>query len=74
MFRIEDLSVGDTVEVNSGFGSGPLLIGVVEGLHPLIKNGKDGITYAVIGREDQGLGKWAYISQIKNIISKAKSG
>lgn len=62
--QLEDISVGDVVEVMDAWGTGPLLVGTVVEIEEDIKNGEPGISYDL----HDGHSKWAYLYQVKKVV------
>lgn len=66
--KLEDLKEGDVVIVDSNFGSGPLVTGIVINVEADIKNGRPGIDY----KNERGSESWAYLSQVVQKVSPLK--
>lgn len=66
MKRLEDLVIGMTVQVKSGFGNGPIHTGVITEIEEDIKNGYPGIGYDVVGLDGKPTddSRWAYLDQV----------
>lgn len=61
-----NVQAGDKVRVVTAFGSGNVVIGVVEEVEKDVKNGRPGISYHVIGYPDNG--SWAYMDQVTSKV------
>lgn len=64
--KLNELSIGDTVIVASGWGYGPLHTGVVNDVLEEVKNGRPGIDYT----RDNGNSHWAYLDQVIKKLAK----
>ena len=72
-YSIDDIQIGDTVEVRSGFGHGPFLTGIVDEVCEDVKNGIPGIDYKVEGSNGYDGMHWAYIDQVVRVHRPAKA-
>ena len=62
-YTLSDISVGLKVTVNSAFGCGPIVSGVISSLEKDIKLGHDGFCYT----RTNGKHYWAYMNQLVSI-------
>lgn len=66
MLMVSDLKAGQTVQVKTSFGVGPVVVGIVQGVYRDIKNGRPGIDYSVDGHES-----WAYLDQVVEVLKNS---
>jgi len=58
--KLNELKIGDKVQVASAWGSGPMHFGIVKDVLEDVKNDCPGIDYVL----DSGANHWAYLSQV----------
>jgi len=64
--KLNELKVGDKVEVASAWGRGPIHVGTIQDVLDDVKNGREGIDYVT----EHGVNHWAYIDQVIKKLAK----
>jgi len=62
--NISDIQVGKKYYIQSSFGSGRLVEGIITNVEYDIKNGTPGVDYET----EDGEGSWAYDHQVKKAV------
>lgn len=70
--HLNQVKIGNTVEVRSGFGNGPLHTGVVTKVSHDIKNGYPGLAYDRLDLNGQVTddSRWCYLDQVVRVVSQ----